>query len=192
VHITFTDTERQVLLRLARTAIARAIGVESSPSAGDYGAPTLTVHAGAFVSLHIGPELRGGIGYLAADKPLVHTVERCAASAALSDPRFPSLTAADWPRISIEISVLGPMEPIADIAEIEVGRHGLFAAQGACRGLLLPQVAVEWNWTCEQFVEQTCRKAGLPKDAWRMGAALYKFEADVFSDLPDDTKAHGT
>jgi AmmeMemoRadiSam system protein A len=145
-------------------------------------ASVITGGAGAFVSLRVGKDLRGCIGYLEQDLPLVEVVERCAVSAALSDPRFPSLSAPEWSRTTIEISVLGPIEPVAEICEIEVGRHGLVAEHGRRRGLLLPQVAAEWGWSRDEFVQHACRKAGLPEDAWQRGATLYKFEAEVFGD----------
>jgi AmmeMemoRadiSam system protein A len=202
---TLTAAARQELLRRARTAIARAIGIQDAdavaeqvgsdklPSGQERGSPNgvdrprrtglaVTDRAGAFVSLHVGRDLRGCIGYLERDLPLIEVVERCAVSAAVSDPRFPSLSAPEWPRITIEISVLGPIEPVAAIREIEVGRHGLVAEHGQRRGLLLPQVATECGWSRDEFIEHTCRKAGLPKDAWQHGATLYKFEADVFGE----------
>ena len=178
MKLTLSEAQRQALLQLARAAMARAIGVPSTLAAS----PAIAVRAGAFVSLHLGHDLRGCIGYLEADTPLIDVIERCAASAAVSDPRFPSLSATEWPRVTIEISVLGPLELVAHISEIEIGRHGLVAALGVRRGLLLPQVAVEWNWTADEFIEHTCRKAGLPADAWQKGATLHKFEADVFSE----------
>jgi AmmeMemoRadiSam system protein A len=188
---TLSQHQRDALLQLARSAVARAIGLQAergpcpergSTSRVEGAPPAMAVRAGAFVSLHLGHDLRGCIGYLEADLPLVEVVERCAASAAVSDPRFPPLGAAEWPRVTIEISVLGPLEPVADISEIEIGRHGLVAALGVRRGLLLPQVAAEWKWTAEEFIRHTCRKAGLPADAWQKGATLHKFEADVFSE----------
>jgi uncharacterized protein (TIGR00296 family) len=93
------------------------------------------------------------------------------------------VAASEWPELSVEISVLGSIEPVGDISEIEIGRHGLIAALGQSRGLLLPQVATEWGWNREAFAAHTCRKAGLPADAWKTGARLFKFEAQVFGDL---------
>ena len=83
---------------------------------------------------------------------------------------------------NLEISVLGPIEPVGDIAEVVVGRHGLIAEGGGRRGLLLPQVAAEWSWDVVEFASQTCAKAGLPRDAWQKGARLFRFEADVFGE----------
>ena len=86
--------------------------------------------------------------------------------------------------MSVEVSVLGPLEPIdpADASVITLGRHGLVAEQGERRGLLLPQVATEWGWTTEQFLRQTCVKAGLPGDAWQRGARIFRFDAEVFGE----------
>src|ERR1700730_3872628 len=130
---TLTEAERQRLIGLARAAIARAIGAGINQPAGP-AAPLITRRAGAFVSLHIGNDLRGCVGYPGPDLSLADVVERCAVSAAIADPRFPSVARAGWPRTAVEIRVLGPTEPVADINEIEVGRHGLVAELGDRRG----------------------------------------------------------
>jgi AmmeMemoRadiSam system protein A len=183
------DASRKSLVLMARAAIARAIGAVSeipvadplpnpqSPILGD-------LRAGAFITLRIKGELRGCIGYPEPELPLVEVVERCAVSAAISDPRFPPLSAAEWSDVDLEISVLGPIEPVDDIGEVVVGRDGLIAEFGRRRGLLLPQVAVEWKWDASEFAAQTCIKAGLPSDAWQKGAKLFKFEAEVFAESP--------
>jgi AmmeMemoRadiSam system protein A len=180
------EAARKALLELARSEIARAIGVEGSRSdALVRNAETLIpagLVAGAFVTLRSGGQLRGCIGYPEAEFPLVQVVRQCAISAALSDPRFPPLTRAEWPAIDLELSVLGPVVPVSDLSELDIGRHGLIVESGGHRGLLLPQVAVEWNWNAEEFAAQTCRKAGLPGDAWRAGAKLFWFEAEIFSE----------
>jgi hypothetical protein len=103
-------------------------------------------------------------------------------AAASSDPRFSRVTAAEWPAVDLEISVLGALEPVDEVTTIEIGRHGLIVEHGRRRGLLLPQVATEWGWDRETFLAHTCRKAGLPPDAWRKGAQVFRFEADVFAD----------
>jgi len=96
------------------------------------------------------------------------------------------VTSAELPHIDIEISLLGPLEPIAGPAEIEIGRHGLVIHHGWARGLLLPQVAVEWRWDAETFLTQTCHKAGLPNDAWQHGAKIWRFEAEVFGEKAEE------
>jgi AmmeMemoRadiSam system protein A len=134
------------------------------------------------VTIKINGQLRGCIGYPEPEMPLVAVIDHCAVSAAISDPRFPPIGLDEWSRTDIEISVLGPIERVADIAEVTVGRHGLIAEAGRRRGLLLPQVASERNWTATEFAAQTCLKAGLPRDAWRGGATLFRFEAEVFGE----------
>lgn len=182
------DAARKSLLQRARRAIACAIGIADSvapvPDAipnphslipGDF-------KAGAFVTLRINGSLRGCIGYPEPELPLVDVVDRCAVSAALSDPRFPPLRADEWSDIDVELSILGAIERVGDIAEVAVGQHGLIVEFGRRRGLLLPQVAVEWSWNAAEFAAQTCIKAGLPGDAWQKGAKLFKFEAEVFGE----------
>ena len=182
------DAFRTNLLHRARRAIARAIGVEhgsTRPAAEPIPNPQSLIpqlRAGAFVTLRIKGELRGCIGYPEPELLLVDVVERCAVSAAISDPRFPPLGPEEWSDVQLELSVLGPIEPADEIQEVEIGRHGLVVEFGRRRGLLLPQVAVEWGWNAEQFASQTCAKAGLPKDAWQKGARLFKFEAEVFGE----------
>jgi AmmeMemoRadiSam system protein A len=198
---TLDSASRQTLLHRARAVIAAAIGVESEASrespipnsearlpTDESRLPTPasrlldTYRAGAFVTLRLHEDLRGCIGYPEHDRLLLEVVERCAVSAALADPRFPPLTATEWRYAEIEISVLGSIEELHDISEIEIGRHGLIVDMGHRRGLLLPQVAVEWRFSREEFVAQTCAKAGLPRDAWQQAARLFKFEADVFGE----------
>ena len=178
------DAARKGLLHSARAAIARAIGAERAT--GSIPNPQVRIPAdlcaGAFVTLRLGGRLRGCIGYPEPALPLVEVVERCAVSAALSDPRFPPVSVSEWEQIDLEISVLGPIEPVGGIPEIEVGRHGLIVELGGRRGLLLPQVAVEWQWTASEFAAETCTKAGLQRDAWQNGAKLFRFEADVFGE----------
>jgi AmmeMemoRadiSam system protein A len=183
----FRQAVRHTLLLRARSAIARAIGVERLTPVGEPISDSESLIAddlcaGAFVTLRIDGQLRGCIGYPEAELPMIDVVERCAVSAALSDPRFPPLTLPEWSMVELEISVLGPIVPVVDISEVEVGRDGLMVEFGRRRGLLLPQVATEWRWDAAEFAAQTCAKAGLPRDAWRKGARLYRFEAEVFGE----------
>lgn len=175
-------SSRKHLLQRARRAIARAIGTEQTTPTADSIPDLSALRAGAFVTLRIKGELRGCIGYPEPELLLLEVIERCAVSAALADPRFPPLGAEEWRDVHLELSVLGPIEPVDDIKEVEIGRHGLVIEFGRRRGLLLPQVAVEWGLTSEQFAAQTCVKAGLPNDAWQKGAKLFKFEAEVFGE----------
>ena len=134
----------------------------------------------AFVTLTQAGDLRGCIGYTEAIYPLYRTVIRCAIAAAASDPRFAPLKPQELEEVEIEISVLSPLRQIQDVAEIQVGRDGLLIEKGGRRGLLLPQVATTHHWDRRTFLEQTCYKAGLPADAWREGAKIFAFSAEIF------------
>lgn len=160
-----------------RTYLAKGRFPEYEPQ-GD----GLKKNMGAFVSLHEGERLRGCIGVFVSEKPLYRTVMEMGVSAATDDPRFSSVTTEELPRINIEISVISPLEKIKDIVEIEVGRHGLYIVKGKRRGVLLPQVATEFGFDCDTFLDQTCVKAGLMPGDWREGADIYIFEAEVFSE----------
>jgi AmmeMemoRadiSam system protein A len=177
-----SDADRRLLLRLAREAITAH--VQSLPPPDPAVAGVLARLGGAFVSIHNHGDLRGCIGHIEANEPLGRVVLRCAVAACSADPRFPGVTAGEVPELEIELSLLGPLELITGADEIEIGRHGLVVEEGWNRGLLLPQVAVEWQWGPETFLAQTCHKAGLARDAWRKGARLWRFEAEVFSEQP--------
>jgi AmmeMemoRadiSam system protein B/AmmeMemoRadiSam system protein A len=172
---------RAELLGIARRAIAETVrdSQRTEPASAN---PALQTPQGAFVTITIGGELRGCIGTFREDTPLYRTVAQMAVAAAREDPRFPPLTAAELPKIHVEISALTPMKPVADVREIEVGRHGLYVTKGFHSGVLLPQVATEYGWDRTTFLEQTCRKAGLPKSAWKEGAKILSFEAEVFGE----------
>jgi AmmeMemoRadiSam system protein A len=174
------DADRRSLLELAREALtAKVAGIAGQPAVGFAAAARL---CGAFVTLHYRGDLRGCIGHIEADEALGEVVARCAAAAGSADPRFPPVGADELAEIEIEISVLTPLEPVARIEEIEIGKHGLVIELGRHRGLLLPQVATEWRWDRSAFVAETCRKAGLPADAFGRGAKLWRFEAEVLGE----------
>jgi len=175
-----TDAEKQQLLELARAALKDAVcsgRLREAPAP----AGALATPCGAFVTLLEGHQLRGCIGHIEAIRPLYATVRECAKAAALCDPRFNPVTPEELPSLELEISILSPMEDIVP-EQVEVGRHGLLISSGAQRGLLLPQVAVEWKWDREQFLDQTCLKAGLRHDAWRHGAKIQAFTAEVLQE----------
>lgn len=190
------ETQRQAMLAVAREAVADRLAGGSSLLRGqlERGNPAgplfspLPSASGVFVTLKRGGELRGCLGTLELRGDLAAQVARCAGDSATRDPRFPPVTVDEAPGMTIEISVLGPLERIdpADPAAIEIGRHGLVVEDGPRRGLLLPQVAVEWGWSREQFLRQTCHKAGLPPDAWQQGARVFRFTAEVFGDTSAD------
>ena len=175
-----TVANRHVLLDVARTAILAT--VTGKPQTQPHADGELARRAAAFVSLHVAGSLRGCIGHLEEDGPLVHTIAECARLACTEDPRFPAVTPAEVDLLDVEISVLGPLERVGALGEIVVGRHGLLVEHDRRRGLLLPQVATDYRWTADVFVEQTCLKAGLSRDGWQRGAALWRFEAEVFGD----------
>lgn len=176
-----TDGQKRTLLQVARDAVrAQVIGAPASVAAP----AALPDASGAFVTIKRRGELRGCLGTLQCARGLAEEVARCAADAASEDPRFTPVGPDELPELHLEVSVLGPLEridPFADDA-FAIGRHGLVVEQGRRRGLLLPQVATEWGWTKEQFLRQTCVKAALPPDAWREGATVYRFDAEVFGE----------
>lgn len=181
----FTDQQKRALVDIARAAVADLVnggrGRIVAPEAGD-----CPQASGAFVTLKRNGQLRGCIGTLECRQSLAEEVARVARSAAREDPRFEPLRASELEGLDVEVSVLGPLEPIDpfDPNAFEIGRHGLVIEQGARRGLLLPQVATEWHWDREQFLAQTCIKAGLAADAWRTGATVYRFAGEVFGSNP--------
>ena len=183
-----TETDQQTLLRLAREALVGYLNSAQIPKVPEPG-ETLRQHCGAFVTLRKGKNLRGCIGVTEANRPLYITVRQCAVWAALHDPRFRAVTKREVKELNLEISVLSPLFDIAP-ENIEVGRHGLVISLGALRGLLLPQVAVEWKWNRQQFLEETCAKAGLPPDAWRHEARIQAFTAQVFEEPHSATSSY--
>lgn len=174
--------ERRSLLLAAREAIAaRLANREASLPPLEGG---LAAARGAFVTLRraLDGGLRGCVGRLEADAPLLVTVIDMAVAAAMRDGRFDPVTRGELVSLRIEISALSPLEPIRP-SDIQVGRHGLLLRQGARRGVLLPQVPVEHGWDRETFLAHTCRKAGLPPDAWKEpGVELLGFTATVFGE----------
>src|SRR4051812_9186159 len=180
----FTEAQRQALLGVAREAVAAQVTSGRGTTPARTSSIDLPEASGAFVTLKHHGTLRGCLGTLECHAPLAQEVARCAASAAHEDSRFSPVAVSELPDLSVEVSVLGPLEPIDphNPDAIAIGRHGLVVEQGARRGLLLPQVAPEWGWDRETFLAHTCRKAGLPPDAWKHGARVYRFDAEVFGD----------
>jgi AmmeMemoRadiSam system protein A len=177
-----SDADRALLLTIAREAIAAHLDPQFQPATSNFTSVILARPGGAFVTLHTRGDLRGCIGHIEPLEPLGQVVSRCAVSAASSDPRFPPMAPDELDAVDIEISLLGPLEPIAGAQDILVGCHGLVVERGWQRGLLLPQVATEWKWSAEEFLARTCQKAGLPRDAWKQDAKIWRFEAEVFSE----------
>ena len=173
------DTQRQ-LLAIARAALEARVRGTRVPEPGSKGANQ--PGQGAFVTIFCDGELRGCLGRVTSDWPLPDLVRHLAQEVADSDPRFTPVAPHELQDIALEVSVLTPEREIRSIDEIELGRHGLIVEQGSRKGLLLPQVPTEHEWDRETFVSQTCLKAGLPADAWRHGARLLVFEAQVFGE----------
>lgn len=181
VNLGLTSDEKAQLLDIARNVVESHCRGEKTAEFG-VDSPTLKEARGAFVTLHKEGKLRGCIGHIRAEKPLIKTIVEMAEAAAFHDPRFPPVSSKELGLLEYEISVLTPLQRIKKVDEIEVGKHGIYMKRGSCSGLLLPQVATEWDWDRTTFLEHTCTKAGLPTDAWKdKQTEIYIFSADVFS-----------
>jgi AmmeMemoRadiSam system protein A len=175
--------ERSELLRIARASlemVVRGRPVRVAEPEAEF--ERLLRPKGAFVTLRREGMLRGCIGYVEPVKPLYQAVCELAEAAALRDYRFHPVQPEELPKITIEITVLSPLERVDDPSQIEVGRDGILIRAGPYQGLLLPQVAVEEGWDRKTFLEHTCLKAGLPPNAWQHGAEIYRFTGEVFSE----------
>jgi AmmeMemoRadiSam system protein A len=176
-----TESEQHLLLQIARDSVEshmlrKPILMPGVPEG------LLRESHGIFVSIHKHGELRGCIGNVNSTEPLFRNTAECAIGAAVGDPRFIPLALEELQEVEFEISVLSSMEPVRDVSEIEVGKHGLLISKNHLRGLLLPQVATAYKWDRERFLEETCRKAGLCADEWKRGAAIHCFSAFVFGE----------
>jgi AmmeMemoRadiSam system protein A len=177
-----TEQERTFLLQLARDVISTSARGEQ-PNFPDYFSEKLSDKLGVFVTLHKLGELRGCIGYVEGIRPLQDAVIEMAQSAAFNDPRFAPVSEEEVKDLDIEISVLSPLKDIQNINEIEIGKHGIIIEQGFFKGLLLPQVATENDWDRTEFLQHTCRKAGLPIEAWQdKKTKIFIFSAEIFSE----------
>lgn len=173
--------EQNQLLQLARETVCATVTGQPLPLLAKPAA-ALCSHSGCFVTIKQLGQLRGCIGSFVSQQPLWQTVQEMAVSAATRDPRFYPMKPDDLADFSLEISVLSPLQQIQSIEQIQVGTHGLYLIKGHNHGVLLPQVAVEYGWDRDTFLRQTCRKAGLPDEAWQKDAELYIFSAEVFGD----------
>jgi AmmeMemoRadiSam system protein A len=190
----FSSEERVQLLCLAHDSISSAL--QHREISLDPPTPHFAEPRGVFTSIYLRhdfpgevqpreaqrrEELRGCVGYVLPTCPVYRAVAETARAAAFDDNRFRPVTIEEAPHLEIELSILSPAQPIQP-EEVEVGRHGLLVSWHGQRGLLLPQVPVEHAWDRTIFLEQTCRKAGLPLDAWQKGATIEAFTAEVFGD----------
>jgi uncharacterized protein len=175
----FSSEERAILLRLAHDAIESALDrrrISLDPPLPHLGEPR-----GVFTTIYLHGSLRGCVGYVFPVTPLYRAVAETAQAAASEDNRFHPVTREEAPHLEVSLSVLSPISAI-EADQVIIGKHGLLLSKAGHRGLLLPQVPVEHQWDRVTFLEQTCRKAGLPADAWKTGATLEAFMAEVFGD----------
>jgi AmmeMemoRadiSam system protein A len=173
--------QKSFLLDLARRTISSYLdkGGSLKEESDD---PLLLKKRGAFVTLKVDNELRGCIGYPLPHKSLLETIINCAIAAASQDFRFASIKKEELSRLKIEISVLTLPRKVRDVSEIKIGEHGIILSKGPHKGLLLPQVPVEWDWDLETYLNHGCLKAGLAENEWKKGATIEIFSAQVFSE----------
>ena len=182
IDMGLSDADKEELLKIARTTIECRVKGQKAPEF-EIRSSTLMEKRGAFVTINKRGALRGCIGCIEALKPLWQTVREMAEAAALRDPRFPPVQESELEDINIEISVLTPLKKVKDADEIKVGRDGIVIRKGYNQGLLLPQVATEYGWDRTTFLQHTCIKAGLPRDAWKEeDTEIWAFSADVFGE----------
>jgi len=176
-----TKKERKELLKIARETVVEYVTNRKVPTVVTP-SPGLNLHSGCFVTIKQKGELRGCIGNFISEQPLYLLVQEMAVSAATRDPRFYPMKSEDLADFTLDISVLSPLERAASVEEIQVGTHGIYIVKGSYRGVLLPQVATEYGWNRDQFLQHTCIKAGLPQDAWQGECDIYIFSAQVFGE----------
>ena len=180
IDLGFSDAEKTQLKDIARRSIEAAVKKEKQPEFKNITGKLIEPY-GVFVTLNKQGNLRGCIGRIIGDQALYLSCQQMAVAAALEDPRFRRVTEDELADLEIEISILTPPERITDFSRIKIGRDGLIISKGYNRGLLLPQVATDYGWSVEEFLEQTCHKAGLPSDAYKSSdAEVYMFSAEVF------------
>jgi len=172
--------DRRALLVYARESVRCAVLRSAAPEIPQR--ETFDIACGVFVTVHVQGKLRGCIGVVETSEPLSSSIVHCASGAALRDPRFPPVSEEELGAVEVELSLLSRPAPLL-VSEIEIGRHGLIVSKDGRRGLLLPQVAVEHKLSREQFLAETCRKAGLSGDAWRTDdIAILGFTCVVISE----------
>lgn len=182
------NREKTLLLEVARIAVTAAVERREVPRELPRDA-NLEDFGGVFVTLRRRGQLRGCIGQMVSNEALVEVVAYCAKAAAMEDPRFDPVRPHELAEVEIELSVLSRLEAIAP-ERIEAGKHGLMVSQGWRRGVLLPQVATEFQWTAERLLEETCVKAGFERDAWKdPETRIQGFTAEIFCE--SDFRAEG-
>jgi len=174
--------EKKRLLVIARKTLEESVSSKTVPEI-EVREPRLLEKSGVFVTLTIHGQLRGCIGYIKPVAPLYRSVIDMTVAASSKDMRFRPVTKGELKDITIEISVMSPLKLIASEDEIKVGTHGLYIVKGGNAGLLLPQVATQYKWSREEFLQNTCTKAGLPENAWKdRETKVYVFSAQIFSE----------
>ena len=180
VDLGLSEEEKNTLHHIAKTVVENKVRGKAVPEF-KIESPILKENRGAFVTIQKKGQLRGCIGYIEGHGPLHKTIEEMAEAAAFRDPRFTPVKENELPELEIEISVLTPLKKIQDVNEIQVGKHGIYIKKDWFSGLLLPQVATEYGWDRQTFLEHTCQKAGLPSNAWKdKNIEIYIFSADIF------------
>lgn len=178
------ESEKNFLLAQAARAIETSLAgdADAQPIKPEVAADSALLRdLGSFVTLERNHALRGCIGTIIAREPLWRNVWNMARAAAFSDPRFPPLAAGEWNGLDMEISVLDQPAPCPDPSRIEIGRDGLILQYAGHSGVFLPQVPVEQGWDLRQYLDNLCRKAGVPAGSWQKpGAALFWYQALVF------------
>ncbi|MFB0522449.1 MAG: TIGR00296 family protein [Candidatus Bathyarchaeia archaeon] len=188
-----TSEEGKLLVKLARKAVEEHLKKGEVIGVPKDAPKKLTEPCGVFVTLnslrHGKRELRGCIGFPYATTPLARAVIESAINSATQDPRFPPVSFEELDQIVFEISVLTPPQPVnvekpQDYpSEIRIGQDGLIVEKSYYKGLLLPQVPIEWGWDEEEFLSQCCVKAGLSPDCWlTKGTKISKFQAIIFEE----------
>lgn len=185
LSFTLTDPEKKFLCRQAALAIdsglTRAVNTQPLEPFQEGEDSALFRELGSFVTLTLNRNLRGCIGTIIGHEPLWLNVWNMARAAAFNDPRFPPITEAEWSRTCYEISVLDQPAVCPDPAKIEIGRDGLILQYQGRTGVFLPQVPVEQGWNVEEYLNNLCRKAGVPQGSWQQaGAQLFWYQAFVF------------
>jgi AmmeMemoRadiSam system protein A len=175
------DSQKKFLLKLARDAITHYLntGKHMKIKIDD---SAMKEKRGAFVTIKVNRNLRGCIGYPLPTDALSKTIIDAAIMAATKDYRFQPLTKEELSDTRIEISVLSLPQAIKKPSEIQIGKHGIIVTRGMNKGLLLPQVPLEWNWDLKTYLRHGCLKAGLEEDAWKKDAEIQIFSAQVFSE----------
>lgn len=194
----FNQADGEFLVRIAREAIRKRLDAKQRLSITDI-PPALRKKSGVFVTIkkktRSGAKLRGCIGHIYPEAPLIEATIDSAILAATNDPRFPPMTPKELVEALIEVTILTSPEeikvnkPSEFLEKIEIGRHGLIVESEFRKGILLPQVPVEWNWDVEEFLIQLCGKAGLIPDCWCLeDTKLYRFESEIFKELSPEGK----